>query len=139
MGSGSNLLVSDNVLDDGTEKKTKVSDYEKYMKDNVAGQMNFDEKYDIKADFEFWLRCLKNKKRFDKLNITMGNYYFNFSGVSMTNNEERDRQHKDIVEKHYKDEPVSIFDFYNKVAGAVHPLAAAQSVKTFSKMIINRE
>ena len=26
-----NLLVSDNVLDDGTEKKTKVGDYEKYV------------------------------------------------------------------------------------------------------------
>ena len=100
---------------------------------------NFDEKYDIKADFEFWLRCLKNKKRFDKLNITMGNYYFNFLGVSMVNNEERDRQHRDIVEKYYKDEPVSTFNYYNQVAGVIHPLAAAQSAKAFSKMIINRE
>ena len=31
-----NLLVSDNVLDDGTEKKTKVSDYEKYV-NNTKG------------------------------------------------------------------------------------------------------
>ena len=31
-----NLLVSDDVLDDGTEKKTKVSDYEKYV-NNTKG------------------------------------------------------------------------------------------------------
>ena len=98
----------------------------------------FDGKYDIKADFEFWLRCLKNKKRFDKLNITMGNYYFNFSGVSMKDDKERDKQHIDIVKKYYKDEPVSIFNFYNQVAGVVHPLAAARSLETFSKMTINR-
>ena len=98
----------------------------------------FDGKYDIKADFEFWLRCVKNKKRFDKLNITMGNYYFNFSGVSMKDSKERDQQHVDIVKKYYKDEPASIFNLYNQVAGVPHPLAAAQSLKTFSKMIINR-
>jgi DNA modification methylase len=61
-----NLLVSDNVLDDGTEKKTKVSDYEKYMKDNVAGQMNFDEKYEKNSGKMYeggWEKPKRKKKK----------------------------------------------------------------------------
>ena len=61
-----NLLVSDKVLDDGTEKKTKVSDYEKYMKDNVAGQMNFDEKYEKNSGKMYeggWEKPKRKKKK----------------------------------------------------------------------------
>ena len=61
-----NLLVSDDVLDDGTEKKTKVSDYEKYMKDNVAGQMNFDEKYEKNSGKMYeggWEKPKRKKKK----------------------------------------------------------------------------
>ena len=60
---------------------------------------------------------LKNKKRFDKLNITMGNYYFNPSGVSVKEDfhAKRDKQHNEVIEKYYKDEPPSVFEFYNGV------------------------
>ena len=58
-----NLLVSDNVLNDGTEKKTKVSDYEKYMKDNVAGQMNFDKKYEKNSGKMYEGKNLKERRK----------------------------------------------------------------------------
>ena len=90
----------------------------------------FDEKYDVKADFEFWLRCLKNKKRFDKLNITMGNYYFNPLGVSVNEDlhAKRDKQHNDIVGKYYNDEPPSVFQFYKGVISRNKPTSSPQMV-----------
>ena len=93
----------------------------------------FDEKYDIKADFEFWLRCLKNKKRFDKLNIVMGNYYFNPQGNSTkkTRKKRSDRQHNEIIQKYYHDEPFSVFEFYHQIVAQNRPTAS-------SKMIIKR-
>lgn len=75
----------------------------------------FDLKYNIKADFEFWIRCLKQKKRFDKINIVMGNYYFNEEGASIENLKETHRQHSEIINKHYADQPASVFDFYNSL------------------------
>ena len=75
----------------------------------------FDLKYNIKADFEFWIRCLKQKKRFDKINIVMGNYYFNEEGASIENLKETHRQHSEIINKHYADQPASVFNFYNSL------------------------
>ena len=93
---------------------------------------NFDENYSVKADFEFWLRCLKNNKKFNKLNMTMGNYYFNPNGASVDEavHKKRNNQHSRIIEKYYKDEPPSTFNFYKSII--------KQSVQqpSYGKMII---
>jgi glycosyltransferase involved in cell wall biosynthesis len=77
----------------------------------------FDQAYPVKADFEFWVRCLLRNKKFDKLNLVMGNYYFNDKSKSLhpEKRQGRDNEHEEIIEKYYKNLPSSVFDFYNSI------------------------
>ena len=42
----------------------------------------FDDSYRSAGDWEFWLRCVKNGSKFKRVNIVMGLYYFNPTGLS---------------------------------------------------------
>jgi len=77
----------------------------------------FNERYVIKSDFEFWIKCLKKGKKINKTNLVMGNYLFNQESLSVhpDRRKRRDKEHREIVEKHYKDLPPSVFDFYNSI------------------------
>jgi len=77
----------------------------------------FDQAYPVKADFEFWIRCLFYNKKFDKLNLVMGNYYFNNESNSLHPEkiQGRDKEHEEIIEKYYKNLPASVFDFRNSI------------------------
>jgi glycosyltransferase involved in cell wall biosynthesis len=78
----------------------------------------FDQAYPVKADFEFWIRCLLHNKKFDKLNLVMGNYYFNNESISLRpeKTQGRDKEHNEIIKKHYKNLPASVFDFFNSIS-----------------------
>jgi len=77
----------------------------------------FNERYTIKSDFDFWIKCLKNDKKINRINLVMGNYLFNQESLSVHPDriKLRDREHTEIIEKHYKDLPHSVFDFYNSI------------------------
>lgn len=81
---------------------------------------NFDTNYAIRSDFEFWVRCLTHNKRFDKLNFLMGNYYFNEEGVSLSDFEKVGMENESIIKKYYKNQPASVFDFYNSLIQRTH-------------------
>lgn len=61
----------------------------------------FDTQYDIKADWDFWMRCLKQNKRFDGLNILMGNYYFNENGATLGNMKKNQEEGMKILNNHF--------------------------------------
>jgi glycosyltransferase involved in cell wall biosynthesis len=56
----------------------------------------YSEDYRSAADYELWLRCLDQNKKIDKINLLVGNYYFNPVGLS-TNPEEQPRIDKEVV------------------------------------------
>jgi len=60
---------------------------------------------------------LKNDKKINRINLVMGNYLFNQESLSVHPDriKLRDREHTEIIEKHYKDLPHSVFDFYNSI------------------------
>jgi glycosyltransferase involved in cell wall biosynthesis len=94
----------------------------------------FDQGYPVKADFEFWIRCLLRNKKFDKLNLVMGNYYFNDKSNSLHPEkiQGRDKEHREIIQKHYKDLPPSVFDFYNSILQRDAP------IPSYGKMVIKQ-
>ena len=50
----------------------------------------------------------------------MGNYYFNKEGVSLSNFEKLAIENNNIITKYYKDQPRSVFDFYNSLVKKTH-------------------
>ena len=62
----------------------------------------------------------------------MGNYYFNPKGASVDEvvHKKRDDQHTQIIEKYYKDEPPSIFNFYKSI------IQQSAQQPSYGKMII---
>jgi GT2 family glycosyltransferase len=94
----------------------------------------FNERYVIKSDFEFWIKCLKKGKKINKTNLVMGNYLFNQESLSVhpDRRKRRDKEHREIVEKHYKDLPPSVFDFYNSI------LQRDSALSSYGKMVIKR-
>lgn len=94
----------------------------------------FNEKYTIKSDFEFWIKCLKKGKKINKINLVMGNYLFNQESLSVHPDKikRRDEEHMEIVKKHYKDLPPSVFDFYNSILQRDAPIPSC------GKMVIKQ-
>ena len=92
----------------------------------------FNEKYTIKSDFEFWIKCLKKDKKINKINLVMGNYLFNQGSLSVRPDKikQRDKEHNEIIEKYYKDLPSSIFDYYNSILDKM--------LEPWGKMVIKR-
>jgi glycosyltransferase involved in cell wall biosynthesis len=60
----------------------------------------FDSKYETAADFEFWLRCLKEKAIFHKLYEVVGLYYYNPNGLS-THMKSTNMQEAAIIKQKY--------------------------------------
>lgn len=54
------------------------------------------EKYPTAADFDFWMRCLFNGKRFYKLNEIVGSYYYNPNGLSTSSDTSNEKEAIDI-------------------------------------------
>ena len=62
----------------------------------------FDIKYPTAADFEFWMRCLYNGSRFDKIYDIVGSYYYNPSGLSTNSQSSNIIEGSQIKQKYTK-------------------------------------
>jgi hypothetical protein len=94
----------------------------------------FNERYTVKSDFEFWIKCLRKGKKINKINLVMGNYLFNQESLSVHPDKikGRDKEHMEIIEKYYKDLPPSVFNFRNSI------LQRDAAPPSYSKMIIKK-
>jgi|TARA_R110000824_G_scaffold125178_3_gene284130 hypothetical protein len=64
----------------------------------------FDDSLTSAGDLEFWLRCIKNKSEFVRLNAVLGLYYFNPDGLSTSpQNHHRKIKEEQKVFDEYKD------------------------------------
>ena len=61
----------------------------------------FDNNYPTASDFEFWLRCLSNGARFDKIYEIVGSYYYNPNGLS-TNDQSSNQKEFQMIKEKYK-------------------------------------
>jgi len=61
----------------------------------------FDNSYPTASDFDFWLRCLSQDVRFDKIYEIVGSYYYNPNGLS-TNNQSSNLKESEIIKEKYK-------------------------------------
>lgn len=62
----------------------------------------FDASYPTAADFEFWMKCLYNGSRFDKIYDIVGSYYYNPSGLSTNSRSSNITEGSDIKQKYIK-------------------------------------
>ena len=94
----------------------------------------FNERYTVKSDFEFWIKCLRKGKKINKINLVMGNYLFNQESLSVHPDKikRRDKEHMEIIEKYYKDLPPSVFAFRESI------LRRDAAPPSCSKMVIKR-
>ena len=94
----------------------------------------FNERYTVKSDFEFWIKCLRKGKKINKINLVMGNYLFNQESLSVHPDKikRRDKEHMEIIEKYYKDLPPSVFAFRDSI------LRRDAAPPSYSKMVIKR-
>jgi glycosyltransferase involved in cell wall biosynthesis len=61
----------------------------------------FDNNYPTASDYDFWLRCLDNGARFDKIDEIVGSYYYNPNGLS-TNSQSSNLIEAEIIREKYK-------------------------------------
>ncbi len=61
----------------------------------------FDTQYPTAADFDFWMRCLEGRARFEKLYETVGSYYYNPVGLS-THSQTSNRNEGAIIKEKFK-------------------------------------
>lgn len=62
----------------------------------------FDTKYPTAADFDFWMKCLYNGSRFDKIYDIVGSYYYNPSGLSTSSQSSNIAEGSEIKQKYIK-------------------------------------
>jgi glycosyltransferase involved in cell wall biosynthesis len=61
----------------------------------------FDTSFNTASDYEFWMRCAANKKRFDKFYGIVGSYYYNPNGLS-TNSNSSNAIESELIKSKYK-------------------------------------
>lgn len=61
----------------------------------------FDTQYQTAADFDFWMRCLRGKAKFQKLYEIVGLYYYNPNGLS-TSAQSTNMQEGESIKQKYK-------------------------------------
>lgn len=62
----------------------------------------FDLTYPTASDFEFWMRCLLNGARFDKIHDIVGSYYYNPNGLSTNSQSSNMDEGTEIKQKYLK-------------------------------------
>jgi glycosyltransferase involved in cell wall biosynthesis len=62
----------------------------------------FDTSFGTASDYEFWMRCCSNNKRFDKIFDVVGSYYYNPEGLSTRTDSTNFKESEEIRRKYGK-------------------------------------